>query len=43
MVPTRELAEQIANEGRKLTKNTGVKIVMMRRGMKIPAEGPVGE
>ncbi|KAI1282697.1 P-loop containing nucleoside triphosphate hydrolase protein [Xylaria sp. FL0933] len=39
MVPTRELAEQIANEGRKLTKNTGVKVVMMRRGMKIPAEG----
>ncbi len=39
VVPTRELAEQIANEGRKLTKNTGVKIVMMRRGMKIPAEG----
>ncbi|KAI2640939.1 ATP-dependent RNA helicase ROK1 [Xylaria nigripes] len=41
LVPTRELAEQIANEGRKLTKNTGVKIVMMRRGMKIPADGQV--
>ncbi|KAI0547120.1 ATP-dependent RNA helicase ROK1 [Xylaria curta] len=39
VVPTRELAEQIANEGRKLTKNTGVKIVMMRKGMKIPADG----
>ncbi|KAI1752698.1 ATP-dependent RNA helicase ROK1 [Xylaria castorea] len=39
VVPTRELAEQIANEGRKLVKNTGVKIVMMRKGMKIPADG----
>ncbi|KAI0966391.1 P-loop containing nucleoside triphosphate hydrolase protein [Xylaria arbuscula] len=39
VVPTRELAEQITNEGRKLTKNTGVKIVMMKRGMKLPAEG----
>ena len=42
VVPTRELAEQIANEGRKLTKNTGVKIAMMRRGMRLPAEGRVG-
>ncbi|KAI0533827.1 P-loop containing nucleoside triphosphate hydrolase protein [Xylaria digitata] len=41
VVPTRELAEQITNEGRKLTKNTGVKIVMMRRGMRIPAEGRI--
>ncbi|KAJ2997235.1 hypothetical protein NUW58_g705 [Xylaria curta] len=41
VVPTRELAEQIANEGRKLTKNTGVKIVMMRKGMRIPADGQV--
>ncbi|KAI0096668.1 ATP-dependent RNA helicase ROK1 [Nemania sp. FL0031] len=40
VVPTRELAEQIANEGRKLTKNTGVKIAMMKKGMKIAAEGP---
>ncbi|KAI1433907.1 ATP-dependent RNA helicase ROK1 [Xylaria sp. CBS 124048] len=39
LVPTRELAEQIANESRKLTKNTGVKVVMMKKGMKIPAEG----
>ncbi|KAI0468470.1 ATP-dependent RNA helicase ROK1 [Xylaria cf. heliscus] len=39
VVPTRELAEQIANEGRKLTKNTGVKIAMMRKGMKIPTDG----
>ncbi|KAI1119238.1 ATP-dependent RNA helicase ROK1 [Nemania sp. NC0429] len=39
VVPTRELAEQIANEGRKLTNNTGVKIVMMKKGMKIPADG----
>ncbi|KAI1175531.1 ATP-dependent RNA helicase ROK1 [Nemania sp. FL0916] len=40
VVPTRELAEQIANEGRKLTKNTGVKIVMMKKGMRIIADGP---
>ncbi|KAH8163539.1 hypothetical protein CIB48_g4727 [Xylaria polymorpha] len=39
VVPTRELAEQIANEGRKLTKNTGVKIVMMKKGMQIPTDG----
>ncbi|KAI1420665.1 P-loop containing nucleoside triphosphate hydrolase protein [Xylaria sp. FL1777] len=39
VAPTKELAEQITNEGRKLTKNTGVKIVLMRKGMKIPAEG----
>ncbi|KAI3319709.1 P-loop containing nucleoside triphosphate hydrolase protein [Xylariaceae sp. AK1471] len=38
VVPTRELAEQIANEGRKLTKNTGVKVVMMKKGMRIPAD-----
>ncbi|KAI1267463.1 P-loop containing nucleoside triphosphate hydrolase protein [Xylariaceae sp. FL1019] len=38
VAPTRELAEQITNEGRKLTKDTGVKIVMMRRGMRIAAE-----
>jgi ATP-dependent RNA helicase DDX52/ROK1 len=43
VVPTRELAEQIANEGRKLTKNTGVKVVMMKKGMKIPAEGQAKE
>ncbi|KAI0393721.1 P-loop containing nucleoside triphosphate hydrolase protein [Xylariaceae sp. FL0594] len=41
VVPTRELAEQIANEGRKLTKNTGVKVVMMKKGMIIPAQGQV--
>ncbi|KAI0151580.1 P-loop containing nucleoside triphosphate hydrolase protein [Xylariaceae sp. FL1272] len=38
VAPTRELAEQITNEGRKLTKDIGVKIVMMRRGMRIAAE-----
>ncbi|KAI0204655.1 P-loop containing nucleoside triphosphate hydrolase protein [Astrocystis sublimbata] len=41
VVPTRELAEQIANEGRKLTKNTGVKIVMMKKGLRIPTDGQV--
>ncbi|KAI1326934.1 ATP-dependent RNA helicase ROK1 [Xylariaceae sp. FL0255] len=43
VAPTRELAEQITNEGRKLTKDTGVKIVMMRKGMRIPVEGEVTE
>ncbi len=33
IVPTRELAAQIVNEGRKLTLGTGVKITLMRKGM----------
>lgn len=33
LAPTRELASQIVNEGRKLTQNTGVKVTQMRKGM----------
>lgn len=35
VAPTRELANQIVNEGRKLAENTGVKISLVRKGMKI--------
>lgn len=33
LAPTKELAAQIVNEGRKLAKDTGVKITQMRKGM----------
>ncbi|OTA85997.1 hypothetical protein M434DRAFT_400022 [Hypoxylon sp. CO27-5] len=39
VAPTRELAHQIVNEARKLAQGTGVKIVGMKKGMQIPAEG----
>ncbi|KAI1463147.1 P-loop containing nucleoside triphosphate hydrolase protein [Daldinia caldariorum] len=39
VAPTRELAHQIVNEGRKLAQGTGVKIVGMKKGMQIPTEG----
>lgn len=38
LAPTRELAHQILNEGRKLTQGTGIKIVAMRKGMRIATE-----
>ncbi|KAI1761748.1 P-loop containing nucleoside triphosphate hydrolase protein [Hypoxylon sp. FL1150] len=41
VAPTRELAHQIVNEGRKLAQGTGVKIVGMKRGMQIPTEGQI--
>lgn len=34
LAPTKELASQIVNEGRKLGKNTGVRITQMRKGMR---------
>ncbi|KAI1209705.1 P-loop containing nucleoside triphosphate hydrolase protein [Annulohypoxylon truncatum] len=44
VAPTRELAHQIVNEGRKLAQGTGVKIVGMKKGMQFPAEGqPEGD
>ncbi|KAI0004722.1 P-loop containing nucleoside triphosphate hydrolase protein [Xylariaceae sp. FL0662B] len=43
VAPTRELAHQIVNEGRKLAQGTGVRIVGMRKGMRIPAEGQTDE
>ncbi|KAI1342881.1 P-loop containing nucleoside triphosphate hydrolase protein [Xylariaceae sp. FL0016] len=39
VVPTRELAYQISSEGMKLTQGLGVKIVNMKKGMQLPAEG----
>ncbi|KAJ1330969.1 ATP-dependent RNA helicase DDX52/ROK1 [Microdochium nivale] len=39
IAPTRELAHQIANEGKKLAQGTGVKVVGMKKGMAIPAVG----
>lgn len=38
LAPTRELASQILNEGRKLTQRTGIKVVMMKKGMRIATE-----
>ncbi|KAF1812234.1 P-loop containing nucleoside triphosphate hydrolase protein [Eremomyces bilateralis CBS 781.70] len=35
LAPTKELASQIANEGRKLALNTGIKVTLFRKGMKI--------
>lgn len=38
VAPTRELANQILNEARKLTVGTGVKVVAMKKGMRIAVE-----
>ena len=38
VVPTRELAYQIAHEGRKIMAGTGIKIVAMKKGMRIECE-----
>ncbi|GAD99200.1 ATP-dependent RNA helicase rok1 [Paecilomyces variotii No. 5] len=35
VAPTKELAGQIVNEGRKLTLGTGVKITLMKKGMRV--------
>ncbi|CAK7224446.1 RNA-dependent ATPase rok1 [Sporothrix eucalyptigena] len=35
VAPTRELAHQIANEGKKLTVGTGVRVVAMSKGMRV--------
>ncbi|KAJ2903109.1 ATP-dependent RNA helicase ROK1 [Zalerion maritima] len=37
VAPTRELATQIAIEGRKLAAGTGVKIVRMKKGVQLPS------
>ncbi|ODA76096.1 hypothetical protein RJ55_08379 [Drechmeria coniospora] len=37
VAPTRELAYQIANEGRKLVQGTGIRVVGMRKGMRLAA------
>lgn len=38
LAPTRELAHQIHNEGRKLTVGTGIKVVAMKKGMRVVTE-----
>ncbi|KAG8156987.1 hypothetical protein KVR01_013209 [Diaporthe batatas] len=38
VAPTRELANQIHNEGLKLTAGTGVKVILMKKGMRIVTE-----
>ncbi|KAJ5921854.1 hypothetical protein N7516_009557 [Penicillium verrucosum] len=42
VAPTRELASQIVNEGRKLVAGTGVKITLMRKGMRVGDDGDAG-
>ncbi|KAI4124443.1 MAG: hypothetical protein LQ347_005737 [Umbilicaria vellea] len=39
VAPTRELADQIVNEGRKLAIGTGLRITGMRKGMTLHADG----
>ena len=39
IVPTRELASQIVNEGRKLALGTGIKVVRMQKGMNVVETG----
>ncbi|KAK4100745.1 P-loop containing nucleoside triphosphate hydrolase protein [Parathielavia hyrcaniae] len=43
VAPTRELASQIVNEGRKLAIGTGVRVVLMKRGLRLAAEEVKGE
>ncbi|TLD14032.1 uncharacterized protein PgNI_04860 [Pyricularia grisea] len=43
VAPTRELASQIANEGRKLAMGTGVRVVLMRKGMRVATEDDSSE
>lgn len=38
LAPTKELASQIANEGRKLALNTGIRITNVRKGMHLSAD-----
>ncbi|CAK7218996.1 RNA-dependent ATPase rok1 [Sporothrix curviconia] len=38
VAPTRELAHQIASEGKKLTVGTGVRVVAMSKGMRVQEE-----
>ncbi|KAH8883602.1 P-loop containing nucleoside triphosphate hydrolase protein [Thozetella sp. PMI_491] len=41
LAPTRELAGQIVNEGRKLAVSTLVRLALMKKGMRVPAEEQV--
>jgi len=42
VAPTRELADQIVNEGRKLAIGTGIRVTAMRKGMRIAKEDENG-
>lgn len=43
VAPTKELASQIVNEGRKLVAGTGVKITLMRKGMQVVERDDEGD
>ncbi|KAL4788573.1 P-loop containing nucleoside triphosphate hydrolase protein [Aspergillus varians] len=43
IAPTKELASQIVNEGRKLALGTGVKITLMKKGMRVAERDDEGE
>lgn len=43
VAPTKELASQIVNEGRKLVAGTGVKITLMKKGMRVVEQDEEGE
>ncbi|CAK7215424.1 RNA-dependent ATPase rok1 [Sporothrix bragantina] len=43
VAPTRELAHQIASEGKKLTVGTGVRVVAMSKGMRVQEDGDEAE
>lgn len=38
LAPTKELASQIVNEGRKLARNTGIKVTQVRKGMDLAVQ-----
>lgn len=39
VAPTKELASQIVNEARKLARSTGIKVTLIRKGMKLARSG----
>ncbi|KAJ5146804.1 hypothetical protein N7526_000156 [Penicillium atrosanguineum] len=43
VAPTKELASQIVNEGRKLVAGTGVKITLMKKGMRVVEQDEEGD
>lgn len=43
VAPTKELASQIVNEGRKLAVGTGIKVVEMRKGMRVVSGNDVDD
>lgn len=43
LAPTKELAGQIVNEGRKLARNTGIKVTQVRKGMQLAVRSEVDD